>query len=67
VRTERHRYIRYSEGSEELYDHQTDPHEWTNLASVPEHAALKKELANWLPEVNVPPAKTAKSARHEAK
>jgi arylsulfatase A-like enzyme len=28
-----HRYIHYADGSEELYDIQADPHEWTNLAS----------------------------------
>lgn len=56
VRTERHRYIRYRDGSEELYDHQSDPHEWTNLSVLPEHAALKKELAEWFPITNVPPA-----------
>ena len=33
VRSEHFRYIRYLDGSEELYDHRTDPHEWTNLAS----------------------------------
>lgn len=32
LRTERHRYIRYSDGSEELYDHHTDPDEFENLA-----------------------------------
>jgi arylsulfatase A-like enzyme len=33
VRTERWRYIRYADGSEELYDHEKDPMEWKNLAS----------------------------------
>ena len=33
VRSERFRYIRYLDGSEELYDHTSDPHEWTNLAT----------------------------------
>ncbi|MEM0898303.1 MAG: sulfatase-like hydrolase/transferase, partial [Verrucomicrobiota bacterium] len=33
------RYIRYGEDGEELYNLQEDPHEWTNLASAPEHAA----------------------------
>ncbi len=52
VRSERWRYIRYSDGSEELYDHQADPLEWTNLASKPEHTALKKEMAKWMPLTN---------------
>lgn len=33
VRSEHFRYIRYLDGSEELYDHRNDPHEWTNLAA----------------------------------
>ena len=28
-----HRYIHYADGSEELYDTEADPHEWTNLAT----------------------------------
>jgi arylsulfatase A-like enzyme len=31
VRTRRWRYIRYSDGNEELYDHSRDPQEWYNL------------------------------------
>ena len=50
VRSKRWRYIRYADGSEELYDHQTDPTEYRNLADRPEHAALKRELASWFPE-----------------
>lgn len=53
VRTERYRYTRYSDGSEELYDHQSDPNEWDNLASLPEHSTLKKELAAWFPKTNI--------------
>jgi arylsulfatase A-like enzyme len=49
VRSERWRYIRYADGGEELYDHDADPNEWTNLANKPEHAALKAGLARWLP------------------
>jgi arylsulfatase A-like enzyme len=56
VRSERWRYIRYQDGSEELYDHQTDEMEWTNLAARPEHAAVKAELARWLPKVDAPEA-----------
>ena len=50
-RTERWRYIRYSNGSEELYDHENDPREWTNLASSPEHAAIKKSLNEQMSEL----------------
>lgn len=49
VRDDRYRYIRYGDGSEELYDHEKDPREWTNLASNPEYAEVKAELATHLP------------------
>ncbi len=51
---ERWRYIRYADGGEELYDHNSDPHEWTNLAEQPELAAVKAKLAKWLPETDAP-------------
>ena len=35
-----HRYIHYVDGSEELYDIETDPFEWTNLASKASAKAL---------------------------
>lgn len=38
------RYIRYGQDGEELYDLQADPNEWTNLASNPEHDALKAQM-----------------------
>ena len=60
LRTERWRYIRYEDGSEELYDHESDPLEWTNLAGKAEHAELKQQLAKWLPKTNVPDAPTRK-------
>jgi arylsulfatase A-like enzyme len=49
VRNARWRYIRYANGDEELYDEQTDPYEWTNLARDPKFAARKSELARFLP------------------
>ena len=55
VRTERWRYIRYADGSEELYDMPTDPHEWTNLAKDVKYADVIRDLAHWLPAVNTPP------------
>lgn len=45
VRNERFRYITYGGGQEELYDHDQDPHEFTNLASNAKFAGVKKELA----------------------
>ncbi len=53
LRTPRWRYIRYSDGTEELYDHDADEMEWNNLAADPKHADVKKDLARWLPEKNV--------------
>jgi arylsulfatase A-like enzyme len=54
LRGERWRYIRYSDGTEELYDHDKDELEWDNLANEPEYADIKKELARWLPKTNAP-------------
>ena len=57
IRTERWRYIRYHDGTEELYDHDMDPNEWTNLAVAPvadEYREVIDQLAQNLPEVNVP-------------
>ena len=56
VRSERFRYIRYADGSEELYDHQFDPMEWTNVADKPKYADKKAELAKWFPKINAPAA-----------
>ena len=55
VRTGRWRYIRYADGSEELYDHDADPNEWTNLAGDAKYAGTKRGLATFLPRKNVPP------------
>jgi arylsulfatase A-like enzyme len=54
VRSERWRYIRYADGSEELYDMENDPNEWTNLAGDPEYAGVIAEHARWLPQINQP-------------
>jgi arylsulfatase A-like enzyme len=44
-------YIRYEDGSEELYDHATDPHEFNNLAGNPD----VKEMIDQLKSVIPPP------------
>lgn len=56
VRSEAWRYIRYRDGSEELYDEAKDPLEWTNLAAKPELKEVKEQLAAWLPKLNAPDA-----------
>lgn len=59
LRTSRWRYIVYRNGAEELYDHQDDPREWTNLANSPEYAAIKANLVKQMLDMrgleNMPP------------
>ena len=62
VRSERWRYIRYADGSEELYDHQTDPNEWTNLSSNKRFSKIIAEHKKWLPKENLNPV-TGSAAR----
>ena len=54
VRSKQWRYIRYSDGTEELYNHDEDPHEWHNLAGEPSHHQIKTEHRRWLPRQEVP-------------
>lgn len=67
VRSERWRYIRYADGSEELYDHSVDPLEWKNLANDPQLAGVKSRLAAWLPEKNAPDAAYDRRLRRKKK
>lgn len=55
VRSEHWRYIRYADGSEELYDLRNDPNEWTNLAGDPKYRDVIREHAAFLPSVNRQP------------
>ena len=48
LRTDRWRLIRYTDGSEELYDLKQDPNEWENLADSKKHKATKSELSQQL-------------------
>ncbi len=57
LRTKRWRYIRYSDGTEELYDRGNDPLEWKNLLwperpLAAEHRQIAVELTKWLPKKN---------------
>ena len=63
IRSKRWRYIRYADGGEELYDHSNDPHEWTNLANQPKFAAIKNELAGWLPTDDAKPKNVREDSR----
>lgn len=54
LRTEQYRYIRYADGSEELYDHDADPYEWKNLAKDSQYDEIKQSFQQYLPKTNVP-------------
>ena len=54
ISTERWRYIHYRNGDEELYDVQTDPYEWTNLATHSEHTEQLARLRALVPSAMVP-------------
>jgi arylsulfatase A-like enzyme len=66
VRTEDWRYIRYADGSEELYDEAADPYEWTNLAGDARYADQKAKLARFLPQDNAPDVSIAAGKRPKA-
>ncbi|MEM8955160.1 MAG: sulfatase [Verrucomicrobiota bacterium] len=60
LRSDRYRYIQYHDGSQELYDMQKDPDEWTNLVAKetsPKHAAIIDDFKRALPESNAAAAK----------
>lgn len=61
VRSERWRYIRYADGSQELYDMRNDPNEWHNLAGDSRYAKVIDEHRRWLPEKS---RKPAEGSRH---
>jgi arylsulfatase A-like enzyme len=61
VRGDRFRYIRYKDGTEELYDHQNDPNEWNNLATDPGSVPVKERLAKAIPSDFAASARTKKA------
>ena len=62
IRSENWRYIRYADGSEELYNMVEDPNEWNNLLAPsggeknPAARTRANQLAKWIPAVNRKPA-----------
>ena len=67
ARTSDWRYIRYENGDEELYDVRKDPHEYVNLASKPEFAAKKAELAKFFPKTDAPTPASDRDSKAEKK
>lgn len=66
VRSDRYRYIRYHDGSQELYDMQEDPHEWTNLVGgrlSAEQANLVNRLSKALPTINHDPRRAPNNGK----
>ena len=54
VRDDHFRYIRYYDGTEELYDHRRDTNEWRNFADDADYAKIKMRLAGQLPRNEAP-------------
>jgi|TARA_B100000959_G_scaffold211700_2_gene222546 arylsulfatase A-like enzyme len=55
ARGQRYRYVLHPNGDDQLYDHQVDPDEFTNLADKSELDAVKKRLREWFPETDAKP------------
>ncbi|MCM8531753.1 MAG: sulfatase [Lentisphaeraceae bacterium] len=54
VRSKYWRYIKYEDGTEELYDHRVDPKEYDNVAALSENKEVIQSLSKWLPKLNAP-------------
>ncbi len=58
------RYIHYADNTEELYDVQADPNEWTNLASDHELDAVKARMRGSAPHTFAEPGPRLNRRRH---
>ena len=67
MRDTRWRYIRYADGTEELYDHKNDPYEHKNLAEDPLFSQEKQRLSRAIPRVNAEDAPRAQPKRNRKK
>ena len=61
VRSEHHRFIMYTTGELEFYDHVNDPNEWTNLHESPDHRQIMLSHTKWIPQNPARPVLTKKS------
>ena len=62
VRSQRFRFTQWPDGSEELFDEEADPREWTNLARRPAMQAQRADLAKRLVLPKPPPPASAAKA-----
>ncbi|HSC76340.1 MAG TPA: sulfatase/phosphatase domain-containing protein, partial [Pseudomonadales bacterium] len=49
---QRYRLIRYADGTEELYDHEQDPHEWHNIVNKDSYQDIRKDLVGKINDYN---------------
>lgn len=54
IRSKDWRFIQYADGTEELYNMQTDPNEWNNLAADKSMAAVLEQHRKWIPKSKQP-------------
>jgi arylsulfatase A-like enzyme len=62
LRSENFRYIRFEDGSEELYDHRSDPNEWKNLAGDADQVVTLTKFRQLIPKQNAPYHKAVRRA-----
>ena len=58
VRTDRWRLIHYQDGSEELYDHASDPDEWRNLSGDRAHDSTRAAIAHVFADLGRDPSRS---------
>ncbi len=64
IRDAHWRYIRYHDGTEELYDRDKDPNEWTNIAGHPDMRSTIQRLARFLPKSDAQDVEREKPTAH---
>lgn len=61
------RYIRYADGSEELYNERSDPDEWTNIAARTGSGEIIHRLSKHLPPSEATPVKMTPAKKKKGK